>query len=52
MSSNFSLYIFCVVLVALAIFFIKKVTGCLFKTIIFLILLAVLVYVARALGVV
>lgn len=51
MSSNFSLYIFCVVLVALAIFFIKKVTGCLFKTIIFLILLAVLVYVARALEV-
>lgn len=49
MSSNFSLYIFCIVIIALAIFFIKKVTSCLFKTILFLILLAVLVYVARAL---
>lgn len=50
MSSNFSLYIFCIVAIAVAIFFIKKVTSCLFKTIIFLILLAVLVYVAFTLG--
>ena len=46
MSSNF-----CIVAIALTIFFIKKVTSCLIKTIIFLILLAVLVYVAFALGV-
>lgn len=52
MSSNFSLYIFCIVAIALAIFFIKKVTSCLIKTILFLILLAVLVYVAHALEVV
>lgn len=51
MSSNFSLYIFCIVAIALAIFFIKKVTSCLFKTIIFVILLAVLVYIASVLGV-
>ncbi len=51
MSSNFSLYVFCIVVIALAIFFIKKVTSCLFKTIIFVILLAVLVYIASVLGV-
>ena len=51
MSSNFSLYNFCIVAIAVAIFFIKKVTSCLFKTIIFLILLAVLVYIAFTLGV-
>lgn len=51
MSSNFSLYIFCIVAIALAIFFIKKVTSCLIKTILFLVLLAVLVYIAFTLGV-
>ncbi len=51
MSSNFFLYVFCIVVIALAIFFIKKVTSCLFKTIIFVILLAVLVYIASVLGV-
>lgn len=51
MSSNFFLYVFCIVAIALAIFFIKKVTSCLFKTIIFVILLAVLVYIASVLGV-
>lgn len=45
------MYIFCIVAIALAIFFIKKVTSCLFKTIIFVILLAVLVYIASVLGV-
>ena len=39
---NFAYYVFCVIALIVAIFVLKKMAGCLIKTIIFAIVLAVL----------
>ena len=40
---NFGYYIFCIIALIVGIFVIKKVAGCLMKTIFFIIIIAVLV---------
>ena len=40
---NFSYYIFCIIALVIAVFWLKKVAGCIIKSVVLAILLAVLV---------